>query len=416
MTLTVHVWAQKERAWMPKTFPISFWCGPPDAYITPEQYKRIAEAGFTVVMPPCEGEASVARNRKILELARQTGLKAVIQDSRMPLSLEGKPEREAAIKAIVSEYKRYPALLGYFLTDEPGANQFVGLAEVAQAFKKYDPDHLVYINLFPNYASTDRIAQPSQLNADSYDEYLDRYMKVVAPDVLSWDHYHFLKDSDREGFFGNLYSAQRAAAATSPPTPLWQIVLSVQHGPYRALTENELRYEAMQTLVFGAQGLVYFTYWLPQDDGAFHWSHSIMNRDGTPGPLYAPVKAVNREVQALAKSLYGATIVRTFQTGTVPPDGHGPPDDVPIKVEGGANLSVGVFRGAKGFLYILLTNRDYRKPTTVKVTLSAGKRAIERLDTTTERWGTVTGQKNMDGDTTLDVDFGPAGAVLIRWQ
>ena len=40
-------------------------------------------------MPPCEGEATVARNLKILDTARATGLKAVIQDSRMPLSFTG---------------------------------------------------------------------------------------------------------------------------------------------------------------------------------------------------------------------------------------------------------------------------------------------------------------------------------------
>src|SRR5581483_7359431 len=160
--------AAPEAAWPPKSFPIGFWCGPPEPYITVEQYKRIAQAGFTMVLPPCEGAMTVALNRKILDTARAAGLKAVIADSRMPLAITGNAGAEEAIKAIVADYRKHPALLGYFITDEPGANSFAGLAEVVAALRKYDPDHLAYINLFPNYASTDRVAQPSQLNTLTY--------------------------------------------------------------------------------------------------------------------------------------------------------------------------------------------------------------------------------------------------------
>src|SRR5436305_1171567 len=69
--------SQAQNAWPPKVFPISFWCGPPEPFITVEQYRRIADAGFTVVMPPCEGAATVERNRKILDTAKAVGLKVI---------------------------------------------------------------------------------------------------------------------------------------------------------------------------------------------------------------------------------------------------------------------------------------------------------------------------------------------------
>lgn len=407
--------AASEAAWPPKTFPIGFWCGPPEPYITVEQYKRIAQAGFTMVLPPCGGTATVALNRKILDTARATGLKAIIADSRMPQSITGNAGAEEAIKAIVADYRKHPALLGYFITDEPGASRFAGLAEVVAALRKYDPDHLAYINLFPNYASTDRVAQPSQLNTLTYDEYLDKYLQTVKPDVLSWDHYHFMQDGDRPGFFGNLVSVQRAAGAQRPPLPFWQIVLSVQHGGYRALNENELRFEAMQTLAYGGQGLLYFTYWLP-DDPTFTWSHAIMNRDGTPGPLYEAVSQVNREVKTLGQWLYGARVLRTFQTGDVPADGQAQANDVPITVNGPGNLTVGAFRGREAYFYALITNRDYKQAIKTTVQAHAGAKAvIEILDLKTNRWSPITGEKNEDV-TTLALELGPAGAALIRWQ
>jgi hypothetical protein len=404
-----------ETTWPPKSFPITFWCGPPEPYITIEQYRRIVDAGFTVVMPPCEGASSVELNRKILDTAKRVGLQAIISDTRMPLSITGNPKAHDNLKAIVADYRKHPALMGYFLTDEPGANSFAGLAEVVADLRKLDPDHLAYINLYPNYASTNLMANPSQLNTDTYDQYLDRYLRTVQPAVLSWDHYHFLKSGDRPGFLANLASAQRAATATRPPTPFWQIVLSVQHGPYRPLNTDELRYEAMQTLVYGGKGLAYFTYWLPKD-ASFVWSHSIMNADGTPGPLYASVRLVNQEVKSIAKYLYHSQALQTFQTGQVPSEGRPQSSSALTNVVGAGDLSIGEFRGDDAFVYILVTNRDYKNPVSTKVALDVGKHAIERLDLATKRWHAEKGIKDTEDRIVLDLDLGPAGAILLRWQ
>lgn len=405
--------AGAEPVWPPAMIPISFWCGPPEPFITTEQYRHIAAAGFTVVMPPCDGEATVARNHKILDTARATGLKAIIQDTRMPVAITGNPMAVANIKAIVTEYKKHPALMGYFITDEPGADAFAGLGEVVAELKKQDPDHIAYINLLPTYATSDLNTTPSQLHTDTYDRYLSLYLQTVKPAVLSWDHYHFLANGDRPGFYGNLYAAQRAVAGIEPAVPFWQIVLSVQHGPYRALTEAELRFEAMQTLVFGGSGILYFTYWEPNDP-SFKWSHSIRNRDGTPGPLYEPVKHVNAEVKALAKYLYGAQHITTFQSGNVPPDGRPDGGDVPIKVTGPGDLSVGFFRGAAGYVYTLATNRDYKSAVSTTLSFNIGKHELETLDITTNKWK-KTGKVGADGRTEASVDIPAGGGALIRW-
>ncbi len=413
--ISTHAAADVPVNWPPATFQIAAWCTPPEPFITKDQYRKYANAGFTLLMPPCDGKATRALNNKILETARQTGLKAIIADERMPLAIGGKPEALAAIKAIVNDYRKAPALMGYFLTDEPGAASFAGLAEVVAEFKKLDPDHIVYVNLFPNYASTSLNAKQSQLQTDTYDKYLDVFMKTVHPDVLSWDHYNLTKTGDRAGFFGNLYSAQQAANVPDNVKPFWQIVLSVEHGPYRKLSEDELRFEAMQSLVFGVSGLVYFTYWLP-NDSSFTWQNSIANRDGTPGALYEGVKNVNKEVATLQKYLYNSLWVETFQTGRVPPDGRGPVADDTIRVTGGADLTVGVFRGAGGYLYTMITNRSYTTSATAAMSINLGKRPVEVLDIRTNKWSVVASRLDSDENTNFAVDLKSAGAALIRWK
>lgn len=404
-------------AWPPRAFPVALWCGPPDAYINAEQYRRIVEAGFTVVMPPCEGTASVERSHKILDTARAAGLKAIVADPRMPLSLARNPDGKQRLDAIVKEYRRSPALLGYFLNDEPGAAQFSGLAEVAAYLKQIDPEHITYINVLPNYATSNQQVKSSQLGVDTYDQYLDKYIQTVKPDVLSYDHYGFLSNSDRPGFLGNLGSAQRAVSgdAGRAATPFWQIVLAVQHGPYRALTENELRYEAMQTLVYGGKGLAYFTYWLPPDDASFTWKNGIMNRDGTPGPLYAAVTKVNRDVKTLAKYLYGANVIRTYQTGDVPADGAALGNDAPVRIEGKGNLSLGLFRDAKGYLYVLFTNRDYKNAISTKAVLDVKEHPVETLDMESGKFKPFVAPRSADGEIDMAVTLTPGGALLVRW-
>ena len=76
---------ERSSTWRPEKFPISFWCGPPPKFVNEEQYQRIADAGFTLIMPSCSGGGTPEENRKVLDTAQAVGLKAFISDGRMPL-------------------------------------------------------------------------------------------------------------------------------------------------------------------------------------------------------------------------------------------------------------------------------------------------------------------------------------------
>ncbi len=398
----------------PKEFPIGFWCGPPEKFMTEEQFRLIKGAGFSVVLPPCEGAVTAEMNRKLLTLCRKLGLQAIISDPRIPLTITGNDKALNDLKAVAKEYNNASSLMGYFITDEPGAKQFGELAKVVAELRKLDPKHAAFINLFPNYASADRDATPSQLNAATYDEYLETYLKTVQPDILSYDHYHFLKTGDRPGFLGNLASAQKAARSAG--VPFWNIVLSVSHGGYRPLNENELRYEALQSLAYGVKGLLYFTYWLPTDDNTFQWSHAIMERDGKPGALYEPVKRVNEDVRAIATYLYFGKCLMTYQTGEIPPDGTKQPNSSLARSESKSNLTIGIFRGDMGHLYVLATNRDYKAETSAKIQFYAGKRQIELFDPKTKTFKPISDKANVEGVTEHETPLSPAGYALFRWQ
>jgi hypothetical protein len=389
--------------WAPKEFPISFWCGPPDEFITTEQYKAVAVAGFNYLAPPCEGRASPERNRKILDTARAAGLKAFLQDERMPLAITGVADAGKRLDAIVKDYAKHPAFAGYFLTDEPSASAFPGLGEVVAYLRKKDPKHPAYINLFPNYASEQQLGTPT------YEQHVEQYIKTVQPFAVSYDHYHFLKNGDRPGFFANLETVRQLAKKYD--LPFWQIVLAIPHLDYRPLTEAEKRWEAMQTLAFGGKGLMYFTYWTV---GEGSWGDAIIKRDGTPSRQYEEVRRINADVKAIGKYLLHAVSDAVFMNGAPAPETLPRVQGTPVIFPGGGDVTVGLFR-ADTHAYVLFANRDYRKETATDVLLQTAGNKPQQLNKATGKWREVKSEQTPDGDLKIRLELAPGDAELYRW-
>ncbi len=155
------------------------------------------------------------------------------------------------------------------------------------------------------------------------------------PFAVSYDHYHFTTGGDGPLFFANLESVR--TASLNHNTPFWNIVLCTQHGGYRNLTEGELRFEAMQTLAYGGKGLLWFTYWTP-DDPSLKWSHAMISPDGSHDPHYEMIQGINADLKALGGELLHARSVSV--------------------VEGAGYLTIGEFDAGKQYV-ALIANRDY---------------------------------------------------------
>ncbi len=385
----------------PEGFTISYWCGPPAGFLSRERFQEVEEAHFTLAFPPCGG-LTVAQNRAMLDLCQQVGIRAVIADARMVVSIGGSKENEEALDAIIKDYADHPALLGYHIVDEPGAGAFDGLAEVVAYLKRKDPTHPGYINLLPTYATA------SALGTETYEEYVRRFAETVKPFVLSYDHYALTNAGDRADFFPNLETVRAVSLDTN--IPFWNIVLVTQHFDYRHLTEAELRFEAMQTLAFGARGLLWFTYWMPGGVPAPEsWKHSMVLADGTRDPHYAMVQRVNAEARAIGDVLAVSKSTAVFHHGGTDAT-IAMPDDSPIVPTGGT-LTVGVFEGDNGRRLALVTNRDHQHETQTRVAVQPEDATVEVFDPAHESWSPATSAE--PGVVPLTLPAG--GGVLLRW-
>ena len=370
-------------------YPITYWFGirkefiyRPDGSLATEEIDRIKDAGFTLML----AEFDVKTNKLVLDAAAERGLKVMMSDGRIDQARCHPEQMRELLAAVVAEYAGYPALFGYHIVDEPNSSAFPVLAAIRETLAELDPAHEAYINLFPNYAS------PEQLGNPTYEDHLAEYTAKVKPEIISYDHYHFLKGArkqekiitdareqqiydstfggasefenvDRAGFFTNIEQIRNESLRSG--IPFMVIILVVEHGPYRNLTDGEIRWEVWQSLAYGSARISYFTYWTPganntEGDDFWYWQNGMISQTGEILPHYHMIADINRELQAVGAILGEQKSLGVYHLGQMPNERYityangavGPIDAIE-----GTDLTVGVFTDG----YVLIANRDYAK-------------------------------------------------------
>jgi len=339
-----------------KTIPIVAWYGIPTQFATPERYREMAEAGFTMCLP-LDGSTEAARRH--LDCAASAGIKLILMEQRM---LEDPA-------SVAKEFREHPALGMYFLRDEPGAASFPRLREVREILAQADPEHISYMNLYPNYADS------TQMEAPDYSSYVERFLSEVRPAYLGYDHYGLIQERGRTvlrpGYYQNLELISKKARECG--VPFWAFVLATPHGPYGAPTEGGLRLQAFSNLAYGARGIQYFTYWTPlSPDREFVFHDGPILQDGTRTQLLDVITKVNRDIRTLTPALVGLKAAGVQHFKPVDPGvevfspGHG------MASLRGESAVLGFFTDEAGEGWVLVVNRDFEKPSELTVTTLEG--------------------------------------------
>ena len=269
-------------------------------------------------------------------------------------------EIDRKVRQMVERSGNSKAILGYFITDEPGASHFPVLAKAVQAVKKYAPGKLAYINLFPNYATLGA-KDKSQLETDSYTEYLERFVNEVKPQIISYDNYMVqyssdLRDSAKAAsYYTNLMEVRRIALKYD--LPFWNIVSSNQIRPFTTIpSPSNLLFQAYTTLAAGGRGITWFTYYPRRYD------YAPIDKSDNKTLTWRYLQEVNRQIATL-----GPTVNRLTSTGvyfTSPP----PVESLPVlpgklvrEVKSDAPMMVGEFKSNDGINYAMVVNLSLQK-------------------------------------------------------
>lgn len=353
-------------------FPIGCFPGPPAEANTLENWQSIKNANFTLMCPVYryDDEAQL----KMLEHCKQLGLKAVVNvkipmaDSETPLPNDWQDQ----VRRYVTTYSQHETLFGYMLRDEPNAAQFQQIAQVAAKFREADPAHCTCVNLFPIYASRE------QLGTESYEEHLEQFLSIVDPDFLCYDHYPYMKHGpERTDFCQNLELAR--TAGLKHDRPYWIVILAAWKEHFRQPTVGEMHWQVYSSLAYGIKGIFYFTYWpiTPEYE-------AIVDYEGKPGPLHAPIRQLNAEILQLGRTLLELKSTAVYHTGrTIPRGCTRLSNESPVSVPQDQPLVLGLFQGPGGQRYAMVVNRDTAGRADVELNVSRRIGAVSQISETT---------------------------------
>jgi hypothetical protein len=334
--------------------PIIAWVGVLQGYTSIERYKEMRAAGISHCFTPFSDANAMA---SALDVAQKTGIKLYIWC----------PEMLSAPEATVRRFMKHPALAGYFLNDEPQSAAFTDLAALVKKIRAIDDKHLCYINLLPNYASSD------QLGIGTYEEYLDKFINNVPVQAISFDHYPIMGNTNQSinpSWYKNLEMV--ATASKKSGKPFWAFALSVAFSPHPISTLAALRLQVFSDLAYGAQAIQYYTYWTV-DDPHYHFNNAPITNTGDKTEVYARMQQINKEIIALSGVFLGAKMISVGHTGILPP-GTKPVSKLPKPIKSlktnGMGAVVSIMKKNQRS-YLVVVNRDFTAQ--MRLTLSCVK-------------------------------------------
>jgi hypothetical protein len=381
----------KRERWLQKEFLITFWCPPP---ATDDALTRVAAEGFNLTWTPADG----------LDVAARHGLRAMLQSELLvPETLRDEAKRKQ-LDELIERVKNHPAMEAYYLTDEPGAAAFPGLGQLVAYLRQHDPTHLAYINLFPTYANEQqlgvsadaadraRVSYPTNFAGVEtndktvlrYREHLKQFAEIVKPDLISYDHYHFLKP-DKEGkpvdgkqYFLNLGLIRLAALETKVPF-LNIIQADTIEKSWRLPNAQEMRFLVFTTLAYGGRGISYFTYWGPA-------AYNGLYIDGKPAPLLDAVVSLNQELKTFGPELMKLDSISVHHTAPLEYGAEAIPAEAPIQVMGTGKFVLGLFgKGGKPTAFMIV-NRDYEQRGEAILSIGLRGQFLEEFDRGSGHW------------------------------
>jgi len=350
-----------------KIFPIMAWGTAPSDI---SALNEMSECGLTIA-----GFTSSEN----LDLVNNAGLYAFIMDPRVSVYDFQKIDPDTMtdnVTSLVDEIGSHPALIGYFLKDEPNMREFSGLALITETLQEISPAKIPYINLYPNYASV------NQLGTENYWEYIEYFVNSVNPSVISYDHYALMENEAlRDGYFTNLEAMRLASVKYK--RPFWNVILATAHFNYREPTFADMRFQVFTTLAYGGKGISYFTYFAPRSSNC---RMAPIDQFGNRTPTWSYIQNINMMVQMLAPTLLDLISTGVYHVGDIPKGCLPLPGNTLTRsVYGNGNFVIGEFIHKNGSNYIILVNKDLKNSANFRLELNDPNSRINRISSYTGR-------------------------------
>ncbi len=334
----------------PRDFALMAWDQSPS---DPHQLDLMRQAGLNISGFCSPGELGLVQAAKLSCFV--TSDRANGYDwTEMP----DKKELREKIDALVQEVRDYPAALGFFLRDEPNTTLMPGLASVASMLRQAMPRAWAYVNLLPNYATD------AQLGAPTYDAYVQKFVELVHPPLLSYDNYSLFNGEMLGRFYTNLATIRRESQKAG--IPFWNVILANSHFSYMEPSDATLRLQAYSTIAYGGRGIEYFTYFSPK---VGNFRLAPVDHFGHRTATWYMLRRLNDQIRTLAPWLIKLHSTGVYHSAPLP-EGTMPIEKSKLVKQVRATTFqsppiapkylIGEFRDAEGRPFLMIVNKSLR--------------------------------------------------------
>ncbi len=242
-------------------FPLGFWNYCTLDQIGPEAVRDWADCGITLPMTQIfrPDRDDPCRMRAVLDALAERGMHAIVCDVRATawrrLGVSGQAAYRRGFEEAVRQFGSHPATIGFYLGDEPEADQLEPVIAAIRAARKIAPNLIPFLNLLPKLPQT-----LPRVGFSIWSDYLDTLIARSGLPLLAYDHYAQLDernpDAGIESYFDNLREYRTAAERHG--IPFWTTLLSAAHYHFRRPTEDDFRWQLHTAAAHGARGILWF--------------------------------------------------------------------------------------------------------------------------------------------------------------
>ena len=365
-------------------FPIGFWNYCPAEMLDASAVKDWAEAGMTLTMSPDFGSdpAHEERIKAILDAAQERGIRIILchrQGYWPHLTTAGEVLYRKNFAAALKTYGTHPAVFGFHVGDEPGVKEFADACRAMRIQKEMAPNLTPFCNLLPWHQGCE-----ARIGSESWSAYLDDYVREARPDFLCYDCYSQMNPNpETEGgfemYFRNLREYEEAGRRHG--IPFWTTLLSVGHFRYRCPLEDHLRWQLNTALAHGAQGILYFFFYMRQPSD--NYRVAPIDEHGERTERYEWLSRVNRTflrwTAPVVKELRLRTVRHSGQVwgGVNRFDGSGRVSRA--HSHHGTPLIVSEFTRTGGGEYVMVVNNSQTDSTQAEIWVRGRQPALSRV-------------------------------------
>lgn len=397
--------------WQPEEFVISTLLGIPYGSVESQNKRAVKyhkEAYFnTIELVNLSGEDM----EMALQTCREQGVKVIIGD---PGLMPGSNLGEEEILQKMQDYAAYDdTIRGFFICDEPHHKQelFTEISDWTDRLRKLAPAKLMYSNLFPSYGVYTWAGGKDDYRQTTYAQYVDDFIRMTDPDVLSVDYYVFAHstsceaDLDRNNWWRDWgYFRQRSIETDKP---FWCYIQSLGEFAVKKeignMTAERIAVQVNTAVAYGAKGVSYYNSLC-----------SLIDERAYKTSLYEGIQRVNQGAMTYGSILLDKNYDELYHT-SVPEALQGPYFSDNLKESKWFtalpdNTLVSTFTDDKGEVYLMVVNRSYDRRVQGNVELKSPRNIVRIAPET----GVEISVSESSGHLPVELDAGDAALYVLR--